>query len=423
MAQRVLESLAGTASSLFFGSESSSDVQRERIEPAHEMLPKCIQSTDLSHDRPPSNDVPPSEHEEPTEREILMDQHVAYFLRKHPEVQMRHQIEKLRPAVYSVNGREIHVDWYYPENPEEQGYLVALDGPLRQPFADYMEETEANVEFDDKCLGRSSLQQIPKGKRLSFGDSHKAYGRLEAMKVAKEQALVREMAADYVRDGVEVPQRELMLKYKKVISQKLGGRQRRSAPEPPQAEVPAPTPAAPAPPPVAQRPSPVEQVALPAPPPPVQQVASQEKPVPVDKAFQEKPVEKARQLQTHGSPVYCTSHNKSEKRKKTQPRQMECSSCKTLIQTNYVEFFLCPDCSQKEHRCMCCGNTAEGENPSAQSQSQFRLNAWNRANAVSDQNPYAIFASASPMASQNSPVWASYNVIAAPNPVASQRMF
>ena len=38
----------------------------------------------------------------------------------------------------------------------------------------------------------------------SFQDTHKVYSRLEAMKVAKEQALVRERAADYTKDGREV---------------------------------------------------------------------------------------------------------------------------------------------------------------------------------------------------------------------------
>mmetsp|Transcript_55115 Transcript_55115/g.152742 ORF Transcript_55115/g.152742 Transcript_55115/m.152742 type:complete len:454 (-) Transcript_55115:156-1517(-) len=50
------------------------------------------------------------------------------------------------------------------------------------------------------------------------------------MKVAKEQALVRERAADYVKDGREVPG-DLMLKYRKTIQQKLdpGGRRASAA--------------------------------------------------------------------------------------------------------------------------------------------------------------------------------------------------
>merc|ERR1719359_1879986 len=103
-----------------------------------------------------------------------------------------------------------------------------------------MEMTEDNAVFDERRLDFSALSQIPKGKRLSFGDSNKVYSRLEAMKVAKEQALVREKASEFVKDGLEVPQHELMTKYKKTLSQKLGERRQRREAEPqPQAQAPA----------------------------------------------------------------------------------------------------------------------------------------------------------------------------------------
>ena len=38
---------------------------------------------------------------------------------------------------------------------------------------------------------------------MSFNDTHKVYSRLEAMKVAKEQANMRERAAEYIKDGRE----------------------------------------------------------------------------------------------------------------------------------------------------------------------------------------------------------------------------
>lgn len=65
---------------------------------------------------------------------------------------------------------------------------------------------------------------------MSFGDQHKVYTRLEAMKVAKEQALVRETHADFLKEGKNAPN-DLMDKYKKTLSQKLGP-YRRSAPTP-----------------------------------------------------------------------------------------------------------------------------------------------------------------------------------------------
>jgi len=55
---------------------------------------------------------------------------------------------------------------------------------------------------------------------------------------------------------------------------------------------------------------------------------------------------------------YCTSHNRTEKRPKTEPRFCECSSCHVQIQTNYADFAMCPPCSDKHNRCMICGTSA-----------------------------------------------------------------
>lgn len=55
---------------------------------------------------------------------------------------------------------------------------------------------------------------------MTFDDTHKQYSRLEAMRVAKEQASIREKAADYVRDGKQIPD-ELVLKYNKALRSKL----------------------------------------------------------------------------------------------------------------------------------------------------------------------------------------------------------
>eukprot|EP00404_Azadinium_spinosum_P004081 CAMPEP_0180467292 /NCGR_PEP_ID=MMETSP1036_2-20121128/26924_1 /TAXON_ID=632150 /ORGANISM="Azadinium spinosum, Strain 3D9" /LENGTH=432 /DNA_ID=CAMNT_0022474249 /DNA_START=1 /DNA_END=1296 /DNA_ORIENTATION=+ len=171
---------------------------------------------------------------EPTyqvDKEDLLDQHVGYYFRHHPKVFALHRITRKRTGVYDLDGREIKVEWQYATEPGAQGFLVVVDGPLRQPFANYMEMTETNAEYDSEGIGSSSaLQSIPKAKRMSFHDEHKTYSRLEAMKVAKEQALVRERAADYVKDGQDIP-RDLLHKYKKTIQQKLdpGGRRRASA--------------------------------------------------------------------------------------------------------------------------------------------------------------------------------------------------
>jgi len=153
--------------------------------------------------------------------EDLLDQHVAYYLRHHKDVAAHHSVNRLCPGVYAIDDREVRVEWQHALEPGGQGFLVAVDGPLRQPFADYMEHSENNAEYDVQGIGvDTSLHSIPREKRMSFHDTHKVYSRLEAMKVAKEQALVRERAADYTKDGREVP-RELLSKYKKQIALKL----------------------------------------------------------------------------------------------------------------------------------------------------------------------------------------------------------
>lgn len=215
------------------------------------------------------------------DKEDLLDQHVAYYLRHHPEVHQRNHFIRKRPGVYELNNREVLVEWQYATEPGAQGYLVVLDGPLRQPFSDYMENNEANAEYDNHSLAaRSSLHQIPKEKRMSFGDQNKVYTRLEAMKVAKEQAVIRETAADYIKDGRMAPD-DLMSKYKKTIAQKLGPN-RRTAPQPqgsggPPGGSPGPGPDVPSPAAVPPpQPQPPPQVAAPPPPPPqAQPVAPQ----------------------------------------------------------------------------------------------------------------------------------------------------
>jgi hypothetical protein len=208
------------------------------------------------------------------------------------------------------------VDWHYGET-HEDGYLVAVDGPLRQPFADYVQGTEDNARFDVQKLPTSSLQQIPKERQLSFGDMHQVVSRLEAMKIAKEQALVREMAAEYTKDGQAVPQSALIERYKKTIDLKLGNQSRRQT-----------------------KPEPVAPKAAPI--------------APAGPRISEPPAHG--QQNSNLTPIFCSNHNSTEKRNKTASRKVECPTCKEAIQTNYAEFSMCHACSRRENRCLCCGS-------------------------------------------------------------------
>jgi len=126
----------------------------------------------------------------------------------------------------------VEIEWQYNTVPGQPGHLVVVDGPMRQPFADYLEMNEYNVEYDTHTIEKTSaLHHVPKERRMTFDDTHKKYTRLEAMKVAKEQASIREKAADYTKDGKEVPD-DLVRKYNKALRQKLrGGRAREDSPK------------------------------------------------------------------------------------------------------------------------------------------------------------------------------------------------
>eukprot|EP00931_Biecheleriopsis_adriatica_P120573 TRINITY_DN9569_c0_g1_i1.p1 TRINITY_DN9569_c0_g1~~TRINITY_DN9569_c0_g1_i1.p1 ORF type:complete len:446 (+),score=106.14 TRINITY_DN9569_c0_g1_i1:67-1404(+) len=60
-------------------------------------------------------------------------------------------------------------------------------------------------------------------------------------------------------------------------------------------------------------------------------------------------------------PRFCHLHDSSDKRTKGEPHSFECGSCGQTVKTNYVESALCPACSDREKRCMCCGGPADGQ--------------------------------------------------------------
>lgn len=159
--------------------------------------------------------------------EDLLDQHVAYYFKKHPDVYRRVNFIRKRPGVYQVNGREVQVEWQYGTMPGEQGYLAVVDGPLRQPFGDYVTHNEKSAEYDVQGVNKqSALHMIPASTRMTFDDQAKAYTRLEAMKVAKEQALTREKHAQYMNKG-QLPPTDLMSQYQKTLNVKLGNPNKR----------------------------------------------------------------------------------------------------------------------------------------------------------------------------------------------------
>lgn len=157
------------------------------------------------------------------DQEDLIHQHVLYYLRQHPQQARLHSLRRLSAGCYDLDGHEVDIDWQHHPEVGRPGHLVVVDGPLRQPFADYLAMSEANAEYDTHTIAKTSaLHHVPRERRMTFDDTDNKYTRLEAMKVAKEQANIREKAADYTKEGRQVPV-ELVKKYNKSLEQKLRG--------------------------------------------------------------------------------------------------------------------------------------------------------------------------------------------------------
>ncbi|CAE7807603.1 PHO91 [Symbiodinium sp. CCMP2456] len=184
---------------------------------------RAARQTSMSPPRAASRQtvVPP-----PKEDEDLIHQHVLYILKKNPDVSKSRKVQQVTPGVYLLDGHEVNIEWRHSREPGRRGCPVVVDGPMRQPLIDYLRFSEENKEYDTETVAcTTSLHQVPKDKRMTFDDRHKQYSRLEAMKVAKEQACIREQAADCLLDGKQVPD-DLVRRYNKALRSKIRSREK-----------------------------------------------------------------------------------------------------------------------------------------------------------------------------------------------------
>jgi hypothetical protein len=151
--------------------------------------------------------------------EDQVDMAVAEYFRTNPAVFSRNRgFARVRPGVYLANGREISVDLLHTRTTWKgpKFRLMVKDGPLRQPLADYLENKDTTAEYSGSVFkAQNAVQAIPQGCRMTFCDAGGNYSsRLEAMKLAKEQAIVREEAATAMHQGKAVNP-EIKAKYEK----------------------------------------------------------------------------------------------------------------------------------------------------------------------------------------------------------------
>jgi hypothetical protein len=281
--------------------------------------------------------------EEMSERDKVLDQHVVYYLKNHPEFYDLHNLVRVRESVYKIDGREISVDWHHPDSDHEAGYLLVIDGNIRQPFADYVQGTGLNIERLDKRgrkveSARYKEPAEPPAAAPAQAQTHgtPVYCCNHDTSDKRKKTKPRELACTSCGESIQTNYLEFSL-----------------CPSCSNAK---------------------------------QRCMCCGHSTHAKDAFQGinlnatlKNLEVTSPYTKQGQPVYCARHNQSSMRKKTKPRDMDCTCCGKSIQTNYVDFTLCPNCSNDQQRCMCCGDAASSAN----------ANALNAAARTASQNIYA----------------------------------
>jgi hypothetical protein len=123
-----------------------------------------------------------------------IDDHIQLLRRDYPAL-VQHSVVCLETGVYKIGGRavEVYFDWWG----EDELMLMVRDGPLTQPFLDYVFDTGENETFD-VVKSSTKLVDLPEYARLQVKDTAPTECRLTAMKTAKKQAAQREAHAKRV---------------------------------------------------------------------------------------------------------------------------------------------------------------------------------------------------------------------------------
>jgi len=166
--------------------------------------------------------------------EDVVDVKVAEYFKTNPQVYTDTKLTRIRPGSYSMKrdgcpSKEIKVEWFWKGH---EGQLQVTDGALVKPFADYFFKKDTNSptkyaptsQYNGSIFkAKNNLQTIPKECRVTFNDAGFDYSRIDAMKVAKEQALLREDVAKMMTQDRQVPHlQRIESRYEKQMDLKLG---------------------------------------------------------------------------------------------------------------------------------------------------------------------------------------------------------
>jgi hypothetical protein len=120
-----------------------------------------------------------------------IDDHIQQLRRDYPAL-VQHSVVCTKKGVYQIAGRAVEVYFDYDE--DEDIILMVRDGPLTQPFLDYVFDTGENEDFE-VVTSSTNLQTLPEHARLQVPDSAPSDCRLTSMRTAKTQAAQREAHA------------------------------------------------------------------------------------------------------------------------------------------------------------------------------------------------------------------------------------
>eukprot|EP01067_Filipodium_phascolosomae_P006245 Filipodium_phascolosomae@DN4507_c0_g1_i1.p1 len=145
-----------------------------------------------------ASDTPLSTEYVPLQNDPI-DLRIGYFLKQNPDIAAQYRFKRLRLGDYMLNSRrvKVHLKPWPPDYLEP--ILVIQDGPLKQPFVEYMNgssQGEVYEEVEPAC----AVQHVPHNSRLTFKipKEHRPPDRLAAMQVATKEADMREEAALHV---------------------------------------------------------------------------------------------------------------------------------------------------------------------------------------------------------------------------------
>eukprot|EP00392_Amoebophrya_sp_AT5.2_P012069 g12163.t1 len=148
-----------------------------------------------------------------------LESHLEQFFWRFPEY--RADVRQLGDGAYSVSGRRVGLQI------NERNQVEVRDGPMRQVLEDYIggnltTAVYANSHLQPGAVSSTStstaapyVADADSQRKVSFDDQDQVYNRIEAMRVAKEQAKARLLSATSAVGGGAASERESFERYRR----------------------------------------------------------------------------------------------------------------------------------------------------------------------------------------------------------------